>query len=86
MGYSFRSRNLIPQAYQALNQFKYEVAKELGFNPHFKTGYWGNISPRECGPKGGPLFQEMIAATEKNILQNQPFGCCRQKFGDPYLL
>ena len=41
-----------PQVFQALNQFKYEVASELGINPEYKTGYWGNITSRECGAVG----------------------------------
>ena len=44
LGSSSTNQKVIPQAYQALNQFKYEVAAELGINPEYKTGYWGNIT------------------------------------------
>ena len=38
-----RSRNkpVITGAMQALDQFKYEVASELGINPEYQSGYWG---------------------------------------------
>ena len=36
-GSSNIKRKVIPQAFQALNQFKYEVASELGINPEYKT-------------------------------------------------
>ena len=58
---------LIPQAYQAMNQFKYEVATELGINPEYKSGYWGNISSRECGAVGGHMVRRMIAAAQQSL-------------------
>jgi len=50
-----RNRKVIPQAAQAMDKFKYEVASELGINPEYKSGYWGNISSRECGAVGGHM-------------------------------
>jgi len=32
---------LVPEAAQAMDRFKYEMAEELGINPEYKTGYWG---------------------------------------------
>lgn len=62
---------VVPEAYQALNQFKYEVANELGINPEYKTGYWGNISSRECGSVGGHMVRRMIAVAEQQLLSGQ---------------
>lgn len=71
LGSSTSNQRLVPQAYQALNQFKYEVAAELGINPEYKTGYWGNISSRECGAVGGHMVRRMIAAAEQELVRQQ---------------
>ncbi|HEY8531962.1 MAG TPA: alpha/beta-type small acid-soluble spore protein [Limnochorda sp.] len=63
-----RNNRLIPQAAAALDQFKYEVASELGINQEYKTGYWGNISARECGAVGGHMVRRMIAAAEQSLV------------------
>lgn len=70
-GSSSSNLKLIPQAYHTLNQFKYEVASELGINPEYKTGYWGNISSRECGSVGGHMVRRMIAAAEQELIRKQ---------------
>jgi len=51
---------LVPEAAQAMDRFKYEMAEELGINPEYKTGYWGNISARECGAVGGHMVRRMM--------------------------
>jgi len=68
LGSSSSNTKVIPQAIQAMNQFKYEVATELGINPEYKTGYWGNISSRECGAVGGHMVRRMIAAAEQSLI------------------
>ncbi|NMB39727.1 MAG: alpha/beta-type small acid-soluble spore protein [Firmicutes bacterium] len=71
-GSSSSNLKLIPEAYQALNQFKYEVASELGINPEYKSGYWGNISSRECGAVGGHMVRRMIAAAQQSLVGQTP--------------
>lgn len=66
-----KNRILVPQARQAMDQFKYEMASELGINPEYKSGYWGNISSRECGAVGGHMVRRMIAEAEKSLIQQQ---------------
>ncbi|NMB39207.1 MAG: alpha/beta-type small acid-soluble spore protein [Firmicutes bacterium] len=66
-----RNRKVIPQAAQAMDKFKYEVASELGINPEYKSGYWGNISSRECGAVGGHMVRRMIAAAEQSLINKQ---------------
>ncbi len=39
------NRTLVPEAKDSLNQFKYEVATEVGVN--LKNGYNGDISSRK---------------------------------------
>ena len=46
-GSSSSKTKVIPEAYQAMNQIKYEVATELGIDHEHKPGYWGSISSRE---------------------------------------
>lgn len=62
------NKPLIQQAYNALQQFKYEVASELGINDSYKTGYWGEIPSRECGAVGGHMVRRMIAAAEQALI------------------
>lgn len=69
-GASGKNVKVVPQAYQALNRFKYEVAAELGINPEYQTGYWGNISSRECGAVGGHMVRQMIAYAEAELVKN----------------
>ncbi len=59
---------VIPEAYRILNQFKLEVAQELNINPEYKTGYWGNITSRECGAVGGHMVRRMIASAEQALV------------------
>ena len=68
LGSSGSNVKVIPEAYQAMNQFKYEVATELGINPEYKSGYWGNISSRECGAVGGHMVRRMIAAAQQSLV------------------
>lgn len=63
-----------PQAYQALHQFKSELAEELGINPHYRTGYWGNVSWRDCVAPQGQQVRQMIAAAERELLRQGPFS------------
>lgn len=54
-----RSNNLlVPQAREAMNQFKYETAQELGVN--LKQGYNGDLTSREAGSIGGQMVKKMI--------------------------
>ncbi|HBG02272.1 MAG TPA: acid-soluble spore protein [Firmicutes bacterium] len=58
---------LVPEATQAMNKLKYEMAAELGINPEYESGYWGNISSRECGAVGGHMVRRMIAEAESSL-------------------
>jgi hypothetical protein len=60
-----RNRNLVPEASEALNKFKMEVAKEVGVN--LKNGYNGDITSREAGQIGGNMVKKMIQQYEQNM-------------------
>ena len=54
-----------PQAREALNKFKYEVASEVGVN--LKDGYNGDISAKDAGKIGGNMVRKMIQQVENNM-------------------
>jgi hypothetical protein len=54
-----------PNAKDALNQFKYEVARELGVG--LKQGYNGDLTSKQNGSIGGEMVKRMIAQAEANL-------------------
>lgn len=59
------NRTLVPEAKDSLNQFKYEVATEVGVN--LKNGYNGDISAKDAGRIGGNMVKKMIQQVENNM-------------------
>jgi len=57
------SRAAVPQAREALNQFKYEVASEIGVP--LKQGYNGDLTSSQAGSVGGYMVKKMIEAQER---------------------
>ena len=55
----------IPQAREAMDQFKMEAAQEVGVN--LKKGYNGDLTSREAGSVGGQMVKKMIEAYERNL-------------------
>ena len=58
-----KSRINIPEAGAALDNMKYEVARELGVN--LKQGYNGDLTARENGYVGGYMVKKMIEDYER---------------------
>ncbi len=56
---------VVPEAKEALNKFKYEVASEVGVN--LKEGYNGNISSRDAGRIGGNMVKKLIEQAERQM-------------------
>lgn len=65
-----KSRPQVPEATEAMNAFKFEMANELGINPEYQSGYWGNISSRESGSTGAEVRQK-IGETERILNHRQ---------------
>ncbi|MBQ3145309.1 MAG: alpha/beta-type small acid-soluble spore protein [Clostridia bacterium] len=65
MANSNSNRTLVPEAKEALNKFKYEVASEVGVN--LKNGYNGDLSSRDAGRIGGNMVKKMIQQAENNM-------------------
>mgnify|MGYP001074260518 CR=1 FL=1 len=59
------NRSVVPEAREALNKFKYEVASEVGVN--LKQGYNGDISAKDAGKIGGNMVRKMIEQSEHNM-------------------
>ncbi|MBD8945719.1 MAG: alpha/beta-type small acid-soluble spore protein [Clostridiales bacterium] len=59
------NKAVVPQAKEALDRFKMEVAQEVGVN--LKQGYNGDITAREAGSVGGMMVKKMIEAYENSM-------------------
>lgn len=59
------SRMEVPEAKDAMNRFKMEVANELGVN--LKNGYNGDLTSREAGSIGGEMVRQMIKKQEESM-------------------
>ena len=60
------NKKLVPEAMNALDKFKYEVASEVGVT--LKDGYNGDISARDAGRIGGNMVRKMIQQVENNMI------------------
>lgn len=62
---SRRNRSEVPEAQEALNRFKYEVANELGVP--LKQGYNGDLTSKQNGSVGGYMVKKMIQDAERRM-------------------
>ena len=65
MANSNSNQKVVPEAREALNKFKYEVASEVGVN--LKQGYNGDISAKDAGRIGGQMVRKLIQQAENNM-------------------
>lgn len=59
------SKTQIPQAREALDRFKLEVASELGVP--LKQGYNGDLTSAQNGSVGGEMVRRMIKRQEESM-------------------
>lgn len=57
---------VVPQANQALQQLKFEVAQELGVQIP-QDGYYGYMATRDTGAIGGHMVRRMIELAEQQL-------------------
>ena len=58
MSYNSSSNRInVPEAKQAMDQFKMQAANEVGVN--LKQGYNGDLTSREAGSVGGQMVKKM---------------------------
>ena len=65
MSNSTRNRIEVPDAKEAMDKFKMEVADELGVP--LSNGYNGNLTSYQNGSVGGYMVKKMIEAQEKQM-------------------
>ena len=59
------SSRMVPEARGALNNMKYEIARELGVD--YQQAYKGNLSARENGYVGGYMVKRLIEQAERQM-------------------
>ena len=59
----------VPEARAAMEQFKYEVANEIGVP--LKKGYNGDLTSAQNGYVGGYMVKKMIEEQEKQMANKQ---------------
>lgn len=59
------SKMQVPEAKEAMNRFKMEVASEL--NVPLKEGYNGNLTSAQNGSVGGEMVRQMIKKQEESM-------------------
>ena len=64
-----RNRSEVPEASEALDKFKFEVANELGVP--LKKGYNGDLTSYQNGSVGGNMVKKMIQNEEKRMSGQQ---------------
>jgi hypothetical protein len=57
---------VIPQADHVLNQFKYEIAQELGIEMPC-NGYMGHMTARDTGAIGGHMTRKLIEIAQHQL-------------------
>lgn len=55
----------VPQAKDAMDKFKMEVANEIGVN--LKQGYNGDLTSAQAGSIGGEMVRRMIKRQEEQM-------------------
>ena len=55
---------MVPNARQAMDQFKMEAASQVGVN--LKQGYNGDLTSREAGSVGGQMVKKMSTVRTAN--------------------
>jgi hypothetical protein len=58
-------RMAVPEAKDAMNRFKEEVASELGVP--LKNGYNGDLTSKQAGSIGGEMVKQMIQKQEESM-------------------
>ena len=55
----------VPEAKQAMNNMKHEVANELGIQ--MQQGYNGNMTSKDAGRIGGNMVKKMVESEEQRM-------------------
>ena len=58
-------KTLVPNAQNALDQFKMQAASEVGVN--LKQGYNGDLTSKQAGSVGGQMVKKMVESYENGL-------------------
>ena len=72
----------VPEAKEAMNRFKMEVANELGVP--LTNGYNGNLTSAQNGSVGGYMVKKMIEAQERHASSPRTLFFSRSSFTPMY--
>ena len=61
------NKKVVPEAKEALDKFKMEVANEVGVN--LKQGYNGDLTSKEAGSIGGQMVNMMMPEQQWNFIR-----------------
>ena len=75
---SSSNRINVPEAKQAMDQFKMQAANEVGVN--LKQGYNGDLTSREAGSVGGQMVNKMcpVRSTKYDRQSRTAVGHCQR--------
>ena len=65
------NKTAVPQAKEAMEKFKYEIANEIGVP--LKQGYNGDLTSAQNGYVGGYMVKKMIEKAEQEMSGNGRF-------------
>ncbi|WP_432665157.1 alpha/beta-type small acid-soluble spore protein [Wukongibacter baidiensis] len=60
------NKKVVPEARQALNQMKMEIASELGL-ANYQTADKGNLTARQNGYVGGYMTKRLVEMAERQM-------------------
>ena len=63
------SKHVVPEAKEAMKQFKMEAANEVGVS--LKNGYNGDLTSKQAGSIGGQMVKNMIKKYESDLSNKQ---------------
>jgi small acid-soluble spore protein A (major alpha-type SASP) len=65
---SGKNQQLVAGAHKALDDMKYEIARELNIPvQQGSEDYWGNISSAQCGRVGGQMLKRLVTMAEESL-------------------
>ena len=67
-----RNSVIVPEAKEAMKNFKMQAASEVGVN--LKDGYNGELTSRQAGSVGGQMVKKMIESYENSIKTGKYFA------------
>ena len=56
-----------PNAKNAMDTMKYEIASELGIADQVRQNGWSAMTSADCGRVGGQMVRKMISEYESNL-------------------